>query len=207
MDSSLVHAPCPSRRERGQSYLFGCSLAAGKSQSFTLSQKSHDQHEFLLLHTASLGGSAPDEVHVLEISGTGFEKKQISVPVATLRQSVQPSIALHGLELHPPVKLNLLTGAGPLHVCGQHIVENEDDFEEEEEEDEDEEFDEEEDDEEEEMEPSDEIMVMKKGAALKQAEKEHKVESKPTGNTPKRQKLSQPQEQKAKPKGAGRGKK
>uniref|UniRef100_A0A8C4Q5G4 Nucleoplasmin core domain-containing protein n=1 Tax=Eptatretus burgeri TaxID=7764 RepID=A0A8C4Q5G4_EPTBU len=103
----------------------GCKLVAGKSRAFTLSEKSHDQQEFLSLHSVSLisvGASAPDELHVLEISAMGFEKEQISVPVAALRPSVQPSIALHGLELHPPVKLHLLAGAGPLHVCGQYIV-------------------------------------------------------------------------------------
>uniref|UniRef100_A0A5F9D9P9 Nucleophosmin n=1 Tax=Oryctolagus cuniculus TaxID=9986 RepID=A0A5F9D9P9_RABIT len=61
----------------------------------------------------------------------------ITVTLATLKMSVQPTVSLGGSEITPPAVLRWKCGSGPVHSSGQHLVAVEEDAESEDEEEED----------------------------------------------------------------------
>ncbi|KAJ6659199.1 hypothetical protein lerEdw1_019244 [Lerista edwardsae] len=126
---------------RPQTFLFGCELKGDKEFYFKVDDL-ENEHQ-LSLRTVSLGAGAKDELHVVEAEALDYEGKYVSVTLASLKMSVQPTVSLGGFEITPPVKLRLKCGSGPVHVSGQHLIaledepESDDDEEEEEEEEED----------------------------------------------------------------------
>ncbi|XP_078724493.1 nucleophosmin-like [Lampetra fluviatilis] len=110
------------------SFLFGCELTAAKKEfSFEEEEDPNVEHN-LLLHTVCLGAGAPDEFHSVSLVALDHSGKMTTVPVATLKPSVQASLSLAGLELAPPVVLRLTAGTGPVHICGQHVLTSEEMF-------------------------------------------------------------------------------
>ncbi|XP_034966040.1 nucleophosmin [Zootoca vivipara] len=105
---------------RPQTFLFGCELKADKEYHFKVNDEENDHQ--LSLRTVSLGAGAKDELHVVEAEGLDYEGKQITVTLASLKMSVQPTVSLGGFEITPPVILRLKNGSGPVYVSGQHLV-------------------------------------------------------------------------------------
>ncbi|XP_066467224.1 nucleophosmin [Tiliqua scincoides] len=105
---------------RPQTFLFGCELKAEKEYHFKVNDE-ENEHQ-LSLRTVSLGASAKDELHVVEAEALDYEGNQITVTLASLKMSVQPTVSLGGFEITPPVTLRLKCGSGPVHVSGQHLV-------------------------------------------------------------------------------------
>ncbi|XP_069492272.1 nucleophosmin-like [Ambystoma mexicanum] len=106
---------------RSHSYLFGCMLT-GVKRKVSFLGGGEDLGEQLTLRTASLGFGVRDEVQVLEVESETQDGSVVRVPLATLRPSKVSSVYLGGLELTPPVTFWLVAGAGPLYICGQHLV-------------------------------------------------------------------------------------
>ncbi|XP_032818608.1 nucleophosmin-like [Petromyzon marinus] len=110
------------------SFLFGCELTAAKKEFAFEEEEDPNVEHHLLLHTVCLGAGAPDEFHSVSLVALDHSGKMTTVPVATLKPSVQASLSLAGLELAPPVLLRLTAGAGPVHICGQHVLTSEEMF-------------------------------------------------------------------------------
>lgn len=51
-------------------------------------------HTLCFLMQVSLGAGAKDELHVVEAEAMNYEGKQITVTLATLKMSVQPTVRL-----------------------------------------------------------------------------------------------------------------
>ncbi|XP_054841683.1 nucleophosmin [Eublepharis macularius] len=105
---------------RPQTFLFGCELKADKEYHFKVNDE-ENEHQ-LSLRTVSLGAGAKDELHVVEAEALDYEGNQITVTLASLKMSVQPTVSLGGFEITPPVILRLKSGSGPVYVSGQHLV-------------------------------------------------------------------------------------
>ncbi|XP_077168997.1 nucleophosmin [Paroedura picta] len=105
---------------RPQTFLFGCELKADKDYHFKVNDE-ENEHQ-LSLRTVSLGAGAKDELHVVEAEALDYEGNQITVTLASLKMSVQPTVSLGGFEITPPVILRLKCGSGPVYVSGQHLV-------------------------------------------------------------------------------------
>uniref|UniRef100_A0A8D0EEC2 Nucleophosmin n=1 Tax=Salvator merianae TaxID=96440 RepID=A0A8D0EEC2_SALMN len=105
---------------RPQTFLFGCELKADKDYHFKVNDE-ENEHQ-LSLRTVSLGPGAKDELHVVEAEALDYEGNQITVTLASLKMSVQPTVSLGGFEITPPVILRLKYGSGPVYVSGQHLV-------------------------------------------------------------------------------------
>ncbi|XP_003215298.2 nucleophosmin [Anolis carolinensis] len=118
---------------RPQTFLFGCELKGDKPFHFKVNDE-ENEHQ-LSLRTVSLGAGAKDDLHVVEAEALDYEGNQITVTLASLKMSVQPTVSLGGFEITPPVTLRLKCGSGPVYVSGQHLVALEEEPESEDEED------------------------------------------------------------------------
>ncbi|XP_025236117.1 nucleophosmin-like [Theropithecus gelada] len=120
---------------RPQNYLFSCELKANKDDHFKV-DNNENEHQ-LCLRAISLGAGATDELDTVEAEAMNYEGSPITVTLATLKMSVQPTVSLGGFEITPPVVLQLKCGSGPVHISGHHLVAVEEDAESEDEEKED----------------------------------------------------------------------
>ncbi|XP_040037392.2 nucleophosmin 1a [Gasterosteus aculeatus] len=128
-----------------QTFLYGCVLESGKEVLFN---PEDDEFEHQLdLRMACVDPSTADELHMVEVEGQDSEGQKIKAVLVSLKPSTLPSVCLGGFTITPPAVFRLKTGAGPIHISGQHLVmmdadqsfEVDDDDEEEEEEEEEEE--------------------------------------------------------------------
>uniref|UniRef100_A0A0D9R3T6 Nucleophosmin n=1 Tax=Chlorocebus sabaeus TaxID=60711 RepID=A0A0D9R3T6_CHLSB len=120
---------------RPQNYLFSCELKANKDYHFKV-DNNENEHQ-LSLRAINLGAGAMDELDTVEAEAMNYEGSPITVTLATLKMSVQPTVSLGGFEITPPVVLQLKCGSGPVHISGYHLVAVEEDAESEDEEKED----------------------------------------------------------------------
>ncbi|KAI4883932.1 hypothetical protein NFI96_023474 [Prochilodus magdalenae] len=63
-----------------------------------------------------------DELNIVEVEGQDSEGQKVKAVLATLKPSTLPSVCLGGFEIAPPVVFRLRSGAGPIHISGQHLV-------------------------------------------------------------------------------------
>ncbi|KAH0621899.1 hypothetical protein JD844_023626 [Phrynosoma platyrhinos] len=85
---------------RPQTFLFGCELKGDKPFHFKVNDE-ENEHQ-LSLRTVSLGAGAKDELHVVEAEALDYEGNQITVTLASLKMSVQPTfIKCAALEEEP----------------------------------------------------------------------------------------------------------
>ncbi|KAM5324743.1 LOW QUALITY PROTEIN: nucleophosmin-like [Glossophaga mutica] len=80
-----------------------------------------NQHPWSL-QMAGLGAVTQDELHRVEAEAMNYEGSPTEVTLATLKMSVQPTVAIGGFEITPPVVLQSRCGSGPVHSSGQHLV-------------------------------------------------------------------------------------
>ncbi|XP_068130804.1 nucleoplasmin-2 [Hyperolius riggenbachi] len=169
--------------------IWGCTLSdKKKAESFQVASEDEREHQ-LALRTICLGHEAKDEFHVIAIvpqKAGGDPKKDGSdkngdaeaepIPIATLKPSVMPMTSLANIELTPPVHFKLLSGSGPVYICGENIVDN--DYNWEEGDDEDEEAEEEEEEEDSPPKPAKRAAASKKAgqAKKKKMEKDEDME-------------------------------
>uniref|UniRef100_UPI00358F624B nucleoplasmin-3 n=1 Tax=Myxine glutinosa TaxID=7769 RepID=UPI00358F624B len=107
---------------RPQSFLFGCELKSTKKE-FTFEAEDDGADHMLVLRSVCLGGDASDEMHSVEVQSLDSQGRNVVATIATLKPSVQPSLALSGLDVEPPVTFKLKTGSGPIYISGQHYLE------------------------------------------------------------------------------------
>ncbi|KAI1902547.1 hypothetical protein AGOR_G00017000 [Albula goreensis] len=122
-----------------QNFLYGCELKAGKDVAFN--PEDDDCEHQLSLRMVCVDPSTKDELHVVEVEAHDSEGQEVKAVLATLKPSSLPSVCLGGFEISPPAVFRLKSGAGPIHISGQHLVMTEGDqsFDEDEDEDEEEE--------------------------------------------------------------------
>ncbi|XP_078087427.1 nucleophosmin-like [Mustelus asterias] len=106
---------------RPQSFLFGCELKAGEKEYKMEVDDDESEHQ-LSLRTVCLGVGASDDLHLIEAEGLNAEGKNMKITLAALKLSVQPTVSLGGFEITPPVTFRLKSGAGPVHISGQHLI-------------------------------------------------------------------------------------
>lgn len=70
----------------------------------------------------SLGAGGKDELFIVEAEAINYVGSSMKVMLATLKMSVQPTVAFGGSEIKPPVVLQLKCGSRPEHFRGQHFV-------------------------------------------------------------------------------------
>uniref|UniRef100_A0A8C4QUB1 Nucleophosmin n=1 Tax=Eptatretus burgeri TaxID=7764 RepID=A0A8C4QUB1_EPTBU len=107
---------------RPQSFLFGCELKSTKKE-FTFEAEDDGADHMLVLRSVCLGGDATDEMHSVEVQSLDSQGRDVVATIATLKPSVQPSLALSGLDVEPPVTFKLKAGSGPIYISGQHYLE------------------------------------------------------------------------------------
>uniref|UniRef100_A0A3P9MN38 Nucleophosmin 1a n=1 Tax=Oryzias latipes TaxID=8090 RepID=A0A3P9MN38_ORYLA len=123
-----------------QTFLYGCTLEAGKEVLF--SPEDDELEHQLDLKLACVDPSTKDELNMVEVEGQNAEGQKIKAALVSLKPSTLPSVCLGGFTITPPAVFRLKAGSGPIHLSGQHLVmmeadqsfEEEDDEEEEEEE-------------------------------------------------------------------------
>ncbi|CAN0091793.1 unnamed protein product [Lampetra planeri] len=106
-----------------QSYIFGCELNAAK-KVYKFNPEDDDDHAemHLMLSSVCVAPEAEDRFHVLEVTTLGKGGKPVTIPIATLKPSVLPSLSLSGFDLAAPVVLTLKCGSGPVYISGQHVA-------------------------------------------------------------------------------------
>ncbi|XP_020646524.3 nucleoplasmin-3 [Pogona vitticeps] len=103
-------------------FLFRCELnSSARSYTFEVCEEDETDH-FLALDMVCLSEGAKDECNIVELIGRDYQNKEITVPVANLKLSCQPSLCLEHFELQPPVTFRLCSGSGPVHLAGQHQI-------------------------------------------------------------------------------------
>ncbi|XP_042296667.1 nucleoplasmin-3-like [Sceloporus undulatus] len=103
-------------------FAFGCELnSTACSFTFQVSEEDDSDH-FLILSTVCLSANAKDECNTVELVGHDYQNKEIAVPVANLKWSCQPMVALQNFELQPPVTFRLHSGSGLVHLSGRHQI-------------------------------------------------------------------------------------
>ncbi|KAM6395538.1 LOW QUALITY PROTEIN: beta-3 adrenergic receptor [Rhynochetos jubatus] len=112
-------------RDRPVAALWGCQLNTD-TRSYVIKEEDDFLEHLVLLRTICLGAEAGDELHVVAVDSKNTYGDHKPVPIAALRTSVLLMISLKGLELVPPVTFVLKSGAGPVHLSGQHITLEED---------------------------------------------------------------------------------
>ncbi|XP_056625314.1 nucleophosmin 1b [Triplophysa dalaica] len=106
---------------RPQMYLFGCSLKGDKKEHRVEVDDDEAEHQ-LSLKSVCLGAEAEDKFHIVEMEGLTYDGKTTKITLAVLKPSVLPCLSLGGFEVTPPVSFRLQSGAGPVHISGQHFV-------------------------------------------------------------------------------------
>ncbi|XP_072514524.1 nucleophosmin 1a [Salminus brasiliensis] len=121
-----------------QTFLYGCELKQGKEVTFN--PEDDDFEHQLSIRMVCVDPATKDELNIVEVEGQDSEGQKVKAVLATLKPSTLPSVCLGGFEIAPPVVFRLRSGAGPIHISGQHLVITGGDqsFDEEEEEDEEE---------------------------------------------------------------------
>ncbi|XP_037323938.1 nucleophosmin 1a [Pungitius pungitius] len=103
-----------------QTFLYGCVLESGKEVVFN---PEDDEFEHQLdLRMACVDPSTADELHMVEVEGQDSEGQKIKAVLVSLKPSTLPSVCLGGFTITPPAVFRLKTGAGPIHISGQHLV-------------------------------------------------------------------------------------
>ncbi|RVE63609.1 hypothetical protein OJAV_G00137980 [Oryzias javanicus] len=122
-----------------QTFLYGCTLEAGKEVTF--SPEDHELEHQLDLKLACVDPSTKDELNLVEVEGQDAEGQKIKAALVSLKPSTLPSVCLGGFTITPPAVFRLKAGSGPIHLSGQHLVmmETEQSFDEDDEEEEEEE--------------------------------------------------------------------
>uniref|UniRef100_A0A8C4QX71 Nucleophosmin n=1 Tax=Eptatretus burgeri TaxID=7764 RepID=A0A8C4QX71_EPTBU len=100
----------------------GCELKSTKKE-FTFEAEDDGADHMLVLRSVCLGGDATDEMHSVEVQSLDSQGRDVVATIATLKPSVQPSLALSGLDVEPPVTFKLKAGSGPIYISGQHYLE------------------------------------------------------------------------------------
>ncbi|KAG8441111.1 hypothetical protein GDO86_006742 [Hymenochirus boettgeri] len=109
-----------SKLDKMSSHLWGCELTEqNKTSLFNVEDEDKLQHQ-LALRTVCLGDKAKDEFHVIEIVAKEDEEK--SYPFAALKPSILPMVTIIGIELNPPITFRLKAGSGPVYICGQQTI-------------------------------------------------------------------------------------
>ncbi|XP_042559502.1 nucleophosmin 1a isoform X2 [Clupea harengus] len=103
-----------------QTYLYGCELVAGKEVKFI--PEDEDVEHQLSIRMVCVDPTTKDELQLVEVEGIGAEGTKVTAVLAALKPSTTPSVCVGGLEITPPVIFRLRSGAGPVHISGQHLV-------------------------------------------------------------------------------------
>ncbi|XP_066506693.1 nucleophosmin 1a [Hoplias malabaricus] len=120
-----------------QTFLYGCELKEGKAVTFN-PEDDDFEHQLSVRMVCVWTPATKDELNIVEVEGEDSEGQKVKAVLATLKPSTLPSVCLGGFEITPPVTFRLRSGAGPIHISGQHliIVGGDESFDEEEEEEE-----------------------------------------------------------------------
>ncbi|KAM8898789.1 nucleophosmin-like [Spinachia spinachia] len=103
-----------------QTFLYGCVLESGKEVVFN---PEDDEFEHQLdIRMACVDPSTADELHMVEVEAQDSEGQKIKAVLVSLKPSTLPSVCLGGFTITPPAVFRLKTGAGPIHISGQHLV-------------------------------------------------------------------------------------
>ncbi|XP_076146044.1 nucleophosmin 1a isoform X2 [Alosa pseudoharengus] len=103
-----------------QTYLYGCELTSGKDVKFI--PEDEDVEHQLSIRMVCVDPSTKDDLHLVEVEGTGAEGNKVTAVLAALKPSTSPSVCVGGFEITPPVVFRLKSGTGPVHISGQHLV-------------------------------------------------------------------------------------
>ncbi|XP_036451364.1 nucleophosmin 1a isoform X2 [Colossoma macropomum] len=103
-----------------QTFLYGCELKEGKEVTF--SPEDDDFEHQLSIRMVCVDPATKDELNIVEVEGQDSEGQKVKAVLATLKPSTLPSVCLGGFEIAPPVVFRLRSGAGPVHISGQHLV-------------------------------------------------------------------------------------
>ncbi|KAL7846341.1 hypothetical protein SRHO_G00213210 [Serrasalmus rhombeus] len=103
-----------------QTFLYGCELKEGKEVTFN--PEDDDFEHQLSIRMVCVDPATKDELNIVEVEGQDSEGQKVNAVLATLKPSTLPSVCLGGFEIAPPVVFRLRSGAGPIHISGQHLV-------------------------------------------------------------------------------------
>lgn len=126
------HGSFEGNGHESQNYLFGCDLKADNDYHFNVDKVGNKHQSYLRM--ACAGAGTKEELNVVESEAMNYYGNPIKITLATLKMSVQPTVSLGGLEIIPPVVLQLKCDSRPVHTSGQNFIAVEDDAESEEEE-------------------------------------------------------------------------
>uniref|UniRef100_A0A8B9KN36 Nucleophosmin 1a n=1 Tax=Astyanax mexicanus TaxID=7994 RepID=A0A8B9KN36_ASTMX len=99
-----------------------CELKQGKEVTFN--PEDDDFEHQLSIRMVCVDPATKDELNIVEVEGQDSEGQKVKAVLATLKPSTLPSVCLGGFEIAPPVVFRLRSGAGPIHISGQHLVSN-----------------------------------------------------------------------------------
>uniref|UniRef100_A0A8B9KGE5 Nucleophosmin 1a n=1 Tax=Astyanax mexicanus TaxID=7994 RepID=A0A8B9KGE5_ASTMX len=97
-----------------------CELKQGKEVTFN--PEDDDFEHQLSIRMVCVDPATKDELNIVEVEGQDSEGQKVKAVLATLKPSTLPSVCLGGFEIAPPVVFRLRSGAGPIHISGQHLV-------------------------------------------------------------------------------------
>ncbi|XP_064631498.1 mitotic apparatus protein p62-like isoform X2 [Lineus longissimus] len=110
-------------------YFWGCTLTEEKpSAEWTFEEEDEDRDFFshtLFLKSAVLGaGAKTGDVNLIEVETKNFKDTEIKQPIASLTAGQNNMCLLDiSFDHRVPVKFTLKTGAGPVSIAAQHLVE------------------------------------------------------------------------------------
>jgi len=173
-DLEMGEPPMPVQKQ----FLWGTDLKGEGSQMKFEGGDAED--ETLVFRSAALGAGAKGK-HVVELSAVDVKSEKVTVTLCVLSDQ-NCYIRLPEIAVEPPILLKLAEGEGPVNICANHIITEEEDFDEDDEDEMDEEADEEMqevDDREEEEEVKDKEEIKEEEAKVETVSGKRKAEDSP----------------------------
>jgi len=198
MDDSDIEIPEEAMMPQQKSYLWATDLQGASAQMKFEGGDVED--EMLVFKSAALGVGAKGK-HVVQLSAVDAKSEKVTAILAVLSDA-NPFVRLPEISVEPPILLKLAEGEGPVNICANHIVTEEDDMDMDDEDDEEMEADDREEEEDIEEEAEEEVPVKaeaKKEATPKKETQKRKAEESPQKEAPKKAKNNEGKPEKKKP--------
>jgi len=122
-DIDMGEPPMPIQKQ----FLWGTDLKGKGAQMKFEGGDAED--ETLVFRSAALGAGASGK-HVVELSAVDVQSEKVTVTLCVLSDQ-NCYIRLPEITVEPPILLKLAEGEGPVNICANHIVTEEEDFDEE----------------------------------------------------------------------------
>jgi len=124
MDDSDIEIPEEAMMPQQKSYLWATDLEGANAQMKFEGGDVED--EMLVFKSAALSVGAKGK-HVVQLSAVDAKSEKVTAVLAVLSDA-NPFVRLPEISVEPPILLKLAEGEGPVNICANHIITEDDDL-------------------------------------------------------------------------------